>query len=344
MTDPASRHRGPSVLALAALALAACTRVAGPGVEFREPGASERAITAEEVARRVIDARDIDDAIRFLASDDRRGRATPSPGLERSAAWVAEQFQRAGLEPAGDDMGDGDMGFLQYWPLDTADGTVQVANVAGRLPGSALPRADEPVFLVAHLDHLGAGAPDASGDSIYNGADDNASGVAALVEVARAFAALPERPARPLVFLALSGEEQDQRGSAAYARHASVELEGAVAVLALTMLGRNRPDRVYVAGRGIGAITDAAVAAAATQPDLVGLGVAVVDRVEGVDPAPFTGLGVPVATVTAGTHDDHHRPGDEAGAVDARKVARIARLVFFTALDLAGSPAADPGA
>jgi hypothetical protein len=331
----------PSAPILCLAALAGCTAVGGPAEEYRGPDAPEPVPTPEEVARLTIDARDIGDAVRFLASDDRRGRGTPSPGLQRSAAWVAEQFQRAGLEPAGDDMGDGDVGYLQYWPAASGDTTVQVPNVAARLPGSALPRADEPVFLVAHLDHLGVAEPDATGDSIYNGADDNATGVAALVEIARAFAASPRRPARPVVFLVLSGEENGHRASRWYTGHATIGLEGAVAVIALQMLGRNPRDRVVtIAGEAIDALAVATSDVASSHPDL-GLRVVLADAVDGVDPPPFTGLGLPVAMITAGSHEDYHRPSDEAGAVDGNKVARIARLVFLTALRLAGDP--DPG-
>lgn len=95
------------------------------------------------------------------------------------------------------------------------------ANVAGLLPGSDPALAAQTVVFSAHLDHLGVGEPD-QGDAIYNGAYDNASGVAALIEVARAVAAREERPRRPVLFLAVTGEERGLLGSDYYAQHPTV--------------------------------------------------------------------------------------------------------------------------
>src|SRR5690606_12094854 len=93
---------------------------------------------------------------------------------------------------------------------------IRAPNVVAVLPGSDPVLRDTYVVFSAHMDHVGIGAPDASGDSIYNGADDNASGTAALLEVAQAFAALEDRPARSLIFLAVSGEEKGLLGSRAF--------------------------------------------------------------------------------------------------------------------------------
>ncbi len=96
---------------------------------------------------------------------------------------------------------------------------VETGNVIGVLPGSDPDLADEAVVFTAHHDHLGIGEPDDSGDDIYNGARDNAAGVAQLVGIARAFAALPAPPRRTMVFLAVGAEEQGLLGSQYYAEH-----------------------------------------------------------------------------------------------------------------------------
>jgi Zn-dependent M28 family amino/carboxypeptidase len=96
---------------------------------------------------------------------------------------------------------------------------VQTANVAGVLRGSDTMRADEVVIYSAHHDHFGIGEPDASGDRIYHGAVDNASGCAQLLAIARAFAALPQRPRRSILMLFVAGEERGLLGSGYYARH-----------------------------------------------------------------------------------------------------------------------------
>ncbi|MFW6331588.1 MAG: M28 family peptidase, partial [Gemmatimonadota bacterium] len=220
-----------------------------------------------------------------------------------------------------------------------AGGTVLVPNVVGRLPGNDLTRADEYVVLVAHFDHLGVGEPDASGDSVYNGADDNASGVAALVEVAEAFAALPEPPARPVLFLAVSGTEREMLGSTWYAAHPTVTLSRAVAVLNIDMIGRNAPDSIGVVGYRSSSLGPLVEELAAAAPDL---GLVVQpdsaperDLFSRGDHLPFARRGIPAIRVFSGLHDDYHTPADEAAAVDDRKVARVARLVFLTALRLA---------
>ena len=96
---------------------------------------------------------------------------------------------------------------------------VRTANVAGLLPGSDPKLKDEVVIYSAHHDHFGIGDPDSTGDKIYNGAEDNASGCAQLLAIARALAALPERPRRSVLMLFVAGEEQGLLGSKYYAQH-----------------------------------------------------------------------------------------------------------------------------
>lgn len=331
------RHPAPPRASAAPLALAAvfaavapwgCTTVRDARGEFQPPDAPPRVVTPSLAARRAIGARDVERYVEVLSSDELRGRRTPSLGLARAAAWVAERFQLAGLDPAGDDGG-----YVQYWPA--GPDTARAPNVVGLLPGSELPRAGEYVLLVAHLDHLGVGAPDAHGDSIYNGADDNATGVAALVEIAEAFAALPSRPPRPIVFLAVSGREDGVRGTRWFVEHPTVDLSRAVAVLNLDMVGRNHPDTVAVVDDDGRDLSARLAAVASSEP---GLGLRVVrsrDRDAGPaapdDHLPFARAGVPAITISTGRHPDYHTPGDEAGRIDPGKAARVARLVFLTA-------------
>jgi len=100
---------------------------------------------------------------------------------------------------------------------------VNTGNVAGLLPGSDPKLKDEVVIYTAHHDHFGIGQPDAKGDRIYNGAQDNASGCAQLLAIARAFAALPERPRRSVMILFVAGEEQGLLGSRYFSLHPTVK-------------------------------------------------------------------------------------------------------------------------
>ena len=103
--------------------------------------------------------------------------------------------------------------------FDNKVSRVRTANVAGLLPGSDPKLKDEVVIYSAHHDHFGIGKPDATGDTIYNGAEDNASGCAQVLAIARAFAALPERPRRSVLMLFVAGEEQGLLGSKYYSLH-----------------------------------------------------------------------------------------------------------------------------
>jgi Zn-dependent M28 family amino/carboxypeptidase len=119
--------------------------------------------------------------------------------------------------------------------LATGFRSLTSGNVAGILRGSDPKLRDEYVVYSAHLDHLGIGAP-IDGDSLYNGALDNASGVASVLEVARAFAALPQRPARSILFLAVTGEERGLLGSEYFARNPTVPASSLVADINIDMI------------------------------------------------------------------------------------------------------------
>lgn len=312
--------------------------VRGSDHEFRGEDAPSPTITPYQVAERLIVASDAERHVRFLASDDRRGRGMGSDGLERAAAWLATEFRLAGLAPAGDHGG-----YLQYWPYENgrvgapgSESAVQVPNVVARAGGADAARAGEYVVVVAHYDHLGIGEPTEDGDSIYNGADDNASGVAALVQVARAVGAVSDQLSRPILFLAVSGSEDGQLGTRWFVEHPTVPLDDVVAALDLDMVGGNHPETIGVLGSDSLAAIIAGLAADTRQlrldvvPDPPGAG-----QVRPGDHTVFSRRGIPAVRFFAGLHDAYHTPSDEARGVDIDKVARVARLVFLTVHHLA---------
>lgn len=319
--------------------------VRGGGDEFRDAGAPIRTVSPDEVARRSIDPREIRRHVRYLASDEMRGRDTPSPELERAASWIAEKFAAAGLEPAGQDGG-----FIQFWPYERSGPTgedaapatnaaVQVPNVAGIVPGSDAARAGEYVILTAHFDHIGLGTPTEDGDSVYNGADDNASGTAALLEIARAFGSLAVRPARPVLFLATSGEEKGLLGATWFASNPTVFLSDAVAVLNMDMVGRNSADSIGLVGHDYSSLGPLLVRIAAESRHLA-LSVDTdpapgEDLFTRSDHYPFARTGIPAIAVTSALHEHYHHPDDEAALIDIDKAARVARLIFLAAYELA---------
>ncbi len=206
-------------------------------------------------------------------------------------------------------------------------------NVIGMIPGSDPRLSDTYVLLIAHMDHVGVGPPDVTGDSIYNGADDNASGTSVLVEVAEAMGRLAPRPRRSVVFLAVSGEEKGLLGSYWFSEHPTVPLDRVVASINIDMVGRNAPDSIVVIGQEYSELGGTVMAVAAHHPEL-GLTIS-----EDLWPAErfffrsdhfnLARKDVPSLFFFAGTHEDYHRPGDEVEDVDADKAARVGRLVFY---------------
>ncbi len=218
----------------------------------------------------------------------------------------------------------------------------RVPNVVAVLPGSDPELRDTYVVFSAHFDHVGVGRPNAAGDSIYNGADDNASGTAALLEVAEAFASLPTPPARSLVFLAVSGEEKGLLGSQYYSDHPTVPLESIVANINVDMIGRNAPDSIVVIGQEYSSLGPLVLEVAAERPEL-GLTVSRDLWPEQrffyrSDHFNFARKEIPALFFFAGVHEDYHQPSDHVEKIDTDKASRVSRLIFYTAYEIATRP------
>jgi len=340
------------------LVAAACS---GPGSTPQAEAQIAGRTGTLEAAAATITAEEMRSRIAYLASDELGGRDTPSPGLELAAEYLARAFEAAGLEPVA-----GGEGFIHRYPLgmrvvDTAavaapagssaapaairEVEVRAPNVVALLRGSDPVLRETYVVFSAHMDHVGIGAPDASGDSIYNGADDDASGTSALVEVAEAFAALPERPARSLIFLAVSGEERGLLGSRHFANHPPVPIQSIVANINLDMIGRNAPDSIAAIGLDYSSLGALAQEVARAHAGELGLTVAPDLWPEErlffrSDHFNFAAKEIPAIFFFAGLHEDYHRPSDEVEKPDTDKAARVARLVFYLGHRIATDPEA----
>jgi hypothetical protein len=243
-------------------------------------------------------------------------------------------------------------------------------NVVGILPGSDPKWKNEAIVIGAHYDHLGRGgegslAPRA-GD-IHHGADDNASGVAGLIELARMFSSQSPKPRRTIVFIAFSGEEEGLIGSNYYVNHAIVPLANTVAMINMDMIGRLKEKSLIVGGVGtaqewralIGAANDVqgmTVSLNSAGPDrtTMPIGIPVVTGSNGkpvvtLDPgkkfvltlnedgfgpsdhSSFYAKQVPVLFFWTGNHEDYHKPSDTADKInyegEARIVSFVARIV-----------------
>ena len=223
----------------------------------------------------------------------------------------------------------------------------QGKNVMAVLPGVGWPqggaeaangkRSPEPetVVLGAHYDHLGYGGANSAAPgehAVHHGADDNASGTALLVEVARMLKQEGPFP-RTILFVAFSGEERGLLGSAHYAANAVVPLASTAAMVNLDMVGRLDGNKIVVHGTGTGtgldALVDRLVAArgfeAAKEPG--GFGPS--------DHSSFYAKKIPVLHLFTGSHSDYHRPTDTADKINYEGMVRIARLVADIVRDLA---------
>ena len=217
-----------------------------------------------------------------------------------------------------------------------------VKNVIGVLPGKDPARAHEAVVVGAHYDHLGLGGrhsmnPNLAGQ-VHNGADDNASGTAAIIELARTAAANRARFARTMVFVAFAGEELGLIGSAQYVNHPSVPLDRTAAMINLDMVGRPR-GRIMVSGLETAPAIDEDLKAAAAGIDELeirrfqdGAGVG------SSDDTSFLLKKIPSVGFFSGFHSDYHRPTDDWPHIDGPGAARVASLAYELAARLASRP------
>ena len=254
------------------------------------------------------------------------------------------------IQKAIDDKLEPASGPLSGWRLRgrTAIERVQTEgrNILGLLPGAGraaagdAPAIDprETVVLGAHYDHLGFGGAGSAAPgerAIHHGADDNASGTALLVEVARRLAAGPRLP-RSVLFAAFSGEERGLLGSGHYTANPAVPLADTVAMVNLDMVGRLAGDKLIVQGTGTGTglepLVDRLVAArgltAAKEPG--GFGPS--------DHASFYAKKIPVLHLFTGAHADYHRPTDTAEKINFDGLVRLADLVTDLVRELAMAP------
>jgi len=263
--------------------------------------------------------------VRALAHDSMRGRRTGTPDAERARRYVADQFAGAGLQRFGDSW------FSPFTWRGARDTTARHGvNVVGWLRGSERP--DRYLVVTAHYDHEGVGAP-VNGDSIYNGADDDASGTAAVIELARWFAAHP--PKTSVVFVAFDAEESALRGARAFVDAPPVPLDSIVLNVNMDMIGHNDRNELYAAGTWQYPQLKPLVArVAATAPVRLLMGhdtpsdAGASNWVNASDHAPFHARGVPFLYFGVEDHADYHKPSDEWSSMTPDFFARAVETVL----------------
>ena len=222
---------------------------------------------------------------------------------------------------------------------EVVEETMSAPNTVGILEGTDPVLKHEYIVFSAHMDHVGVNPPKpGTTDSIWNGADDDASGTTGVMELAEAFAQPGARPRRSLIFLTVSGEEKGLWGSRWFSEHPVVPIGQIVADLNMDMIGRNWKDTIVVIGKehsDLGATLNRVNAA---HPEL---GMTAIDDIwpeENFyfrsDHYNFARKGVPILFFFNGVHEDYHGPGDEPAKIDAEKEARIVKLVYYLGQDV----------
>ncbi len=264
----------------------------------------------------------------FLAADDLGGRAIGTTGEQKAAKYLAQEFEKLGLTPMGTD------GFFQEFtvskpsnPHEEAVIGTNGAGVTGRNVVAFLDKkADKTIVIGAHFDHLGMGGQGSlhRGDSaIHNGADDNASGTAALLALAKIFKY--ETLKSNILFIAFSGEENGLWGSNYFVKNPTIDLKTINYMINMDMVGRLNAEK-SLAVHGVGTSPSFPPVLDPINADSLKL----VPSESGVGPSDHTSFylqDLPVLHFFTGQHADYHKPSDDAEKINYEGLVQVVRYI-----------------
>ncbi|MGD1843097.1 MAG: M28 family metallopeptidase [Thermonemataceae bacterium] len=327
-------------------------------VLFGQPIPVEKSKQAAKFAT-TITAEELKEHLYTLAADSMEGRMSGEAGQKKAARYIASQFEAMGLQKGMD------TSYFQVFEiarvkrryrlvkpnmsLDSTYGIKTTENVVGYIEGTS--KKEEVLVISAHYDHVGK-----KYTTIFNGADDNASGTSGMIEIAEAFAEAQKagyRPKRTIVFLLVSAEEIGLMGSSFYTNYQPLfPLENTVANLNVDMIGRvdenhqENPDYIYLIGSDKLSedLHQLSERVNATYMQLK------LDYTYNADNDPnryyyrsdhynFAKNNIPVIFYFNGVHADYHQPTDTPDKINYTKMTKIAQLVFFTAWEIANREA-----
>ncbi len=296
-----------------------------PLVKIFDPAGAKRTLKQERKPlaekQTVFSQKRMMETIKFLSSDELKGRGLGTPELDKVAAFIAGKFKEAGLKPLGKDY------FLEFDHTFKDKGKLHLKNVAGYIPGTDPKLKDQPVVVSAHYDHLGLGWPDVhKGDEgkIHHGADDNASGVSILIELARTMGKTL-RPKRPVVFVAFTGEEAGLIGSRHFVKEIGKYFKGEVmADVNLDTDGRLFDGKLLVLNGN-----------SAKEWKFIFMGTdyttgvkssVVLKQLDSSDQLAFIEKGIPGVQLFTGATADYHRPTDTWDKIDPKGLVKVATV------------------
>jgi Zn-dependent M28 family amino/carboxypeptidase len=287
--------------------------------------------------------------LEFLCSPDLTGRETGTAGCDKAAAYVADRMREYQLTPI---LAGGMGGVTPYHFRWTYNGYLHslrkgeapaqtlwrgdASDVVGVIPGGDPALAGEFVFVSAHLDHLGTSA----WGTMYPGADDNASGTSALLEVMRLLR--QANPRRSIAFLAVSGEEEGLLGSEAYLAHPPLPDRTIKADLNMDMVGRGRKGELHVMPARedgyVTTLTQNARSVAARHGYTLAAGIE--QHWHDSDHYSFARRSIPSICFNTGLHADYHQPTDTPDKIDYAKITAVVKIVRDLALKTANDDSA----
>ena len=292
--------------------------------------AAAETTAARAAARGRIKAEQLRDHVETLASDSFEGREAGRRGGTAASVYIMRALKRSGLRPAGVD----GTYFQSFGP--------GYRNVLALVRGNHDQLRREYVIVSAHFDHVGYGTRRNSNGPvgyIHNGADDNASGVATLLEVAEALQAEASATARSVLFVFWDAEEKGLLGSTHWLNDATVDLDRVRLMINADMVGRLRGTVSLVGTRSMAGLRGVWSRANALSQLQLRFPWAMLDN---SDHYPFFQRRIPVTMVHTGLHDDYHRPSDDAHKVNVDGIATVSRLLLNFIVEVANLPKLEP--
>ncbi len=269
--------------------------------------------------------------IKYLASDELKGRGLGTSELDSAAAYIAGKFKEYGLQPMDDTY------FQEFTHTFPDKGKLSMKNVIGIISGTDEKLKNSPVVISAHYDHLGLGWPDVrtgNEGEIHHGADDNASGVSVLLELAKSLGK-SLKPKRTVIFVAFTGEEAGLIGSRYFVDHMKDYFDGdVIADINLDTDGRLFDNKLMVINTSsakewkfVFMGTDYTTG---VKTDLI------TQDLDASDQVAFIEKGIPAVQLFSGPNEDYHRPSDTYDKIDGKglvKVATVAKEVLVYMAD-----------
>lgn len=278
----------------------------------------------------------IKEDVAYLASDELEGRQTGTPGEKKAADFIAQRFEEMGIEPRGTE------GYFQpfsfkpktdphkevEFEMNPSDSTITGRNILGYINNNA----DQTIVIGAHYDHLGYGGEGSlyRGDkAVHNGADDNASGVAVMLDLAARLKG--NNSGNNYLFMAFSGEEMGLLGSNYFVKNPVLNLEKVNYMINMDMVGRLKEDNTLaVYGVGTSPIFKQVLNASNENFKIV-------ENESGVGPSDHTSfylMDIPVLHFFTGQHEDYHKPGDDSEKLNYEGMNMISDYILDILTDL----------